>query len=80
MSYCVCRVLLNKLLPSYWDSARLPELTKKDEVTHLNEGKQEAHRDVGQPVHGARNHEGSRAVRLFKQFSGQDEGDPTWQR
>lgn len=46
-------------------------------VTHLNEGEQEAHSKVGQPVYGAGNHEGSRSVGLFKQLPGQDEGDAT---
>lgn len=47
------------------------------EVTYLDEGKQKAHSKIGQPVDGAGDHEGSWAVRLLKQLSGQDEGDPT---
>ena len=46
----------------------------------MNEGKQEAHSEVGQPVYSASDHEGGRSVTLFKQFPGQDEGDATWQR
>lgn len=52
--------------------------TRSGEVTYLDEGKQEAHGKVGQPIYGACDHEGCRAVRLLKQLSGQDEGDPTW--
>lgn len=51
-----------------------------DEVTHLYEREQEAHGEVGQPVYGAGDHEGSRPVGLFKQLPGQDEGDTAWQR
>lgn len=47
------------------------------ELTYLDEGKQEAHSKIGQPVDGAGDHEGSWAVRLLKQLSGQDEGDST---
>lgn len=47
-------------------------------LTYLDEGKQKAHSKIGQPVHGAGDHEGSRAVRLLKQLAGQNEGDSTW--
>lgn len=50
-----------------------------DEVTHLDEREEEAHGEVGQPVHGAGDHEGGRSVGLFEQFTSQDEGDATWQ-
>lgn len=43
----------------------------------MDEGKQEAHSEVGQPVYGASDHEGGRPVGLFKQFPGQDKGDAT---
>lgn len=58
------------------DSAR----GRSDEVTHLYEREQEAHGEVGQPVHGAGDHEGSRPVGLLEQLPGQDEGDPAWHR
>lgn len=48
-----------------------------DQVTHLYEREQEAHGEVGQPVYGPGDHEGSRPVGLFKQLPGQDEGDST---
>lgn len=51
---------------------------RSGEAAYLDEGKQKAHGKIGQPVNGAGDHEGSRAVRLLKQFSGQDEGDSTW--
>lgn len=51
--------------------------TSSGEVTYLEEGKQKAHSKIGQPVYGAGDHEGSWAVRLLKQLSGQDEGDST---
>lgn len=44
------------------------------EVTHLDEGEQEANSKIGQPVHGASDHEGGRSVGLFKQLPSQDEG------
>lgn len=48
-----------------------------DQAAHLYEWEQEAHGEVGQPVHGPGDHEGSRSVGLFKQLPGQDEGDTT---
>lgn len=51
-----------------------------DQVTRLYEGEEEAHGEVGQPVYGPGDHEGSRPVGLFEELPGQDEGDPAWQR
>lgn len=48
-----------------------------DQAAHLYEWEQEAHSEVGQPVDGPGDHEGSRSVGLFKQLPGQDEGDTT---
>lgn len=48
-----------------------------DQAAHLYEWEQEAHGEVGQPVDGPGDHEGSRSVGLFKQLPGQDEGDTT---
>lgn len=48
-----------------------------DQATHLYEREQEAHSEVGQPVYGPGDHEGSGPVGLFKQLPGQDEGDTT---
>lgn len=50
-------------------------ITVLGQVTHLYEREQEAHSEVGQPVDGPGDHEGSRPVGLFKQLPGQDEGD-----
>lgn len=45
---------------------------------HLQEGEDEAHSEVGQPVEGSSNNVGSWAVGLFKQLRCDQEGNPRW--